>query len=94
MGEYLNKLACTGWTTYPVNENLAFALSDKQIIILTPFCSYILTNDRLNSKAGHERIRRGIQNNQYKSIADVLTDMRLSPGIGVGYRVFNIEELA
>lgn len=94
MGEHLNKLTCTGWITYPVNEHLAFALSENKVIIITPLCSYILTSDRLNSKAGHERIRRGVLNNEYKSLADVLTDMRLSPGLGVSYRVFSIKELA
>lgn len=90
MGEHLNKLACTGWTIYPVNGHLAFALSDQQIIMLTPLCSYLITNDRLNSRAGHARIRRGVLNNEYKSVSDVLTDMRLNPGVGVGYRQIEI----
>lgn len=93
MGEHLNKLTCTGWTTYPVNEHLAFALSENKVIIITPLYSYILTNDRLNSEAGHERIRRGVLNNEYKSLADVLTDMRLTPGVGVGYRQIEIRRL-
>lgn len=92
MGEHLDKLTCTGWITYPINEHLAFALSDQQIIMLTPLCSYLITNDRLNSRAGHARIRRGVLNGEYKNLADVLTDMRLSPGIGVSYRNINIME--
>ena len=93
MGEHLNKLACIGWTTYPVNEHLAFALSDQQIIMLTPLCTYLVTNDRLNSRAGHERIRRGVLNNEYKSVSDVLTDMRLNPGVGVSYRQINVRSM-
>lgn len=93
MVETLSRLSQVGYTSYPVNHRLAFALSDERVVIITPLCSYILTSDRLNSKAGHERIRRGVLNNEYKSLADVLTDMRLIPGVGVGYRIFSIKEL-
>lgn len=90
MGEHLTRLECKGWTIHHVSDHLAFALNDKQILLLTPLCSYLITNDRLNSRAGHERIRRGVLNGEYKSLADVLTDMRLNPGIGVGYRQIEI----
>jgi len=93
MGETLDKLKRCGYTTYPVSPNLSFALSDSQVVIITNLCIYLVTNDRLNSRAGHARIRRGIQNNEYKTIPDILTDMRLAPGIGVAYRLSSLKEL-
>ena len=93
MGEHLTRLECKGWIIRRVSDHLAFALNDKQILLITPFCTYLVTNDRLNSRAGHKRIRRGVLNNEYKSVSDVLTDMRLNPGIGVGYRQIEIRSL-
>ena len=93
MVEHIRGLEGIGWTIYPVNENLVFALSDKQVVMLTPLCSYMITCNQLNSKGGHARIRRGVLNSQYKSVAEVLTDMRLTPGVGVSYKQFDVRRL-
>lgn len=93
MVERVEKLSRNGFTIYPISPHLAFALSEDRILILTPMSSYIVSKNQLNSRAGHARIRRGILNNQYKSMADVLTDMRLTPGVGVAYRQFSIKEI-
>lgn len=93
MGDHLTRLECKGWIIHHVSDRLAFALNDRQILLLTPLCTYLVTNDRLNSRAGHERIRRGVLNGEYKSLADVLTDMRLTPGVGVSYRRINVRSL-
>ena len=93
MVETLNRLHESGYTSYPVNPHLAFALSDERVVIITNLCIYLVTNDRLNSRAGHARIRRGIENREYKCIADVLTDMKLAPGLGVAYRMASLKEI-
>ena len=90
MGEHLEKLSCNGWETYPISSNLAFAMTPEKILILTPLASYIVTDTQLNAKAGHARIRRGVLNGEYKHLYDVMTDMRLTPGVGVGMRAINI----
>lgn len=93
MVETLNRLHESGYRLYPVSPHLAFALSDERVVIITNLCIYLVTNDRLNSRAGHTRIRRGIENREYKCIADVLTDMKLTPGVGVAYRMARLEEV-
>jgi len=93
MGERIEKLSRNGFAIYPVSPHLAFALSEDKILMLTPMSSYIVTKHQLNSKAGHARIRKGILNNKYKSMADVLTDMKLKPGVGLSYREFNMKEI-
>lgn len=93
MVETLNRLNECGFTSYPVSPHLAFALSNERVVIVTNLCIYLVTNDRLNSRAGHARIRRGIENREYKCIADVLTDMKLTPGVGVAYRMARLEEI-
>lgn len=93
MVETLNRLHESGFTSYPISPHLAFALSEDKVVIITNLCIYLVTNDRLNSRAGHTRIRRGIENREYKCIADVLTDMKLAPGVGVAYRMARLEEL-
>ena len=93
MVERVEKLSRNGFAIYPISPHLTFALSEDRILMLTPMSSYIVSNSQLNSKAGHARIRRGILNNQYKSMADVLTDMKLKPGVGVAYRQFSIKEI-
>ena len=93
MVETLNRLSQGGYTSYPVSPHLAFALSDERLVIITNLCTYLVTNDRLNSRAGHARIRRGIENREYECIADVLTDMKLAPGVGVAYRMARLEEI-
>ena len=93
MGDRIEKLSRNGFAMYPVSHYLTFALSEDKILMLTPMDSYIVTKNQLNSGAGHARIRKGILNNKYKSMADVLTDMKLKPGVGVSYRQFNIKEI-
>ena len=93
MGEHIEKLTARGWQVYPINSCLAFALSDKKIIMVTPLALYLVTNSQLNSQAGHARIRRGILSREYTSLADILTDMRLTPGVGVSYRMLYKWEL-
>ena len=93
MVERIEKLSRNGFTIYPVSPHLAFALSRDRILMLTPTSSYIVSKNQLNSRAGHARIRRGILNNQYKCMADVLTDMRLTPGVGVSYRQLSMKEI-
>lgn len=93
MGDRIEKLSRIGFTIYPISPHLAFALSEDKILMLTPMSSYIVSKNQLNSRAGHARIRRGILNNQYKCMADVLTDMRLTPGVGVSYRQLSMKEI-
>lgn len=93
MVERIEKLSRNGFAIYPISPHLTFALSEDRILMLTPMSSYIVSNSQLNSKAGHARIRRGIINRRYESMADVLTDMKLKPGVGVAYRQFNIKEI-
>jgi len=93
MGDRLDKLTGCGWKLYQVSPYLTFALRDTRAVMLTPLCSYILDNNRLNSRAGHQRVIDGILQCRYENIADVLTDMRLTPGVGVGYRMVDIRSL-
>lgn len=93
MGDRLDKLTRCGWKLYSVSPYLTFALRDDRAVILTPLCSYILDNSRLNSRAGHQRIINGILQCRYTDISEVLTDMRLTPGLGVGYRQVDIRSL-
>ena len=89
----MEKLSGCGWKLYWVSSHLSFALKDDRAVILTPLCSYILDNNRLNSRAGHQRLIDGILECRYTDISDVLTDMRLTPGIGVGYRQVDVRSL-
>ena len=79
-----------GYEIYPVSNTLVFALSDTRVLILTPLLSYAVTNGQRNSNGGYIKIRRGIEQGCYRSLSDLLTDMKLKPGVGVSYRQIDI----
>ena len=93
MGEHLQKLQIIGYEIYPINQYFAFAVTEEKILMVTPLTVYLITHTQLNSKAGHARIRAGVLNREYKSIGDVLTDMRLNAGVGVSYRLIDTRTL-
>ena len=93
MQDSLDKLNRKGFKPYPVNNHLAFAIRENQILILTSLNCYSIARNQLNSRAGHLRVKKAIENKEYTCVSDVITDMKLTPGIGVSYRMIDIRGL-
>lgn len=93
MRERADLLKCMGYKIYPAGKHLCFALTDSMTLMLTPSDTMVIEGSQRNSRAGLARVRRSIIRKRYKTVADVWTDMRLQPGVGVSYRSINFRWL-
>ena len=93
MVDSMDKLAAKGYTLFQASPRLCFAVLEDNVYMLTPVSTFKITKSKRNSRPGHARILENIKNYQYKTPADIITDMNLNVSAGVGYILIDTRSL-
>lgn len=86
MEQRLQVLESKGIKTYRPSKHVSFAITPSRTLFITPSTTCEILAVQRNSRAGYDRLRQAIEDGEYTSLCDFITDMRLQPGVGVSYR--------